>query len=118
MKYGQRHYSFSTAAFSRTKAHDGENCIDTFRAEEQPSSAFNFIDLTRVPPGATIGEHTHGSDNEEVYIIIQGAGLAQIDGEEVQVSPGHVIVNRPGGTHGLRNTGNEDLCLVVIEADT
>ena len=37
------------------------------------------------------------------------------DGEEVPVSAGSVTVNRPYGTHGLKNTGEEDMRVLVIE---
>ena len=38
-----------------------------------------------------------------------------LEEDEFEVEPGHVIVNRPGGTHGLKNIGNTDLKIVVIE---
>jgi mannose-6-phosphate isomerase-like protein (cupin superfamily) len=41
--------------------------------------------------------------------------MMYLDGEEFEVEPGHVIVNRPGGTHGLKNIGNSELKLVVVE---
>ena len=54
-------------------------------------------------PGADIGRHTHGPDNEELYVIVSGKGFMVLDGEEFEVGPGDVILNRPGGTHGLKN---------------
>jgi len=41
----------------------------------------------------------------------------KLDGQEFEVGPGHVILNGPGGTHGLRNIGDEELRIVVIEVD-
>jgi quercetin dioxygenase-like cupin family protein len=38
-----------------------------------------------------------------------------LEEKEFEVEPGHVIVNRPGGTHGLRNISDTDLKLVVFE---
>jgi quercetin dioxygenase-like cupin family protein len=34
-----------------------------------------------------------------------------------EICPGDVILNRPGGSHGLKNTGDQDLRIVVIEVD-
>jgi mannose-6-phosphate isomerase-like protein (cupin superfamily) len=68
-----------------------------------------------MPPAADIGRHTHSLDNEEIYIVISGHGLMCLDDHEFAVGPGHVIINRPGGTHALKNTGNTDLRLIVIE---
>lgn len=68
-----------------------------------------------MPPGTSIGLHTHTRDNEEFYIVISGSGQMQLEDELFEVSAGHVIVNQPGGTHALRNTGDTELRLVVIE---
>ena len=48
-------------------------------------------------------------------VPLEGKGMMYLDGEEFEVEPGHVIVNRPGGTHGLKNLGNSELKLVVVE---
>lgn len=83
-----------------------------------PGAAFkgpvNFVDYAVLPPGTSIGIHTHG-ENEEVYLVLEGEGVMHLDGDEFPVRPGHVILNRPGGTHGLRNTGDTALKIYVIE---
>jgi len=111
-----RHFSFETLTFEPVAAHDGVGRIGFTRVvEEGAGGAYNFLDMSVVPPGSTIGEHTHADDNEELYIVIAGSGVMRLDGEEFPVGPGHVVINRPGGTHALRNTGAADLLLVVIE---
>ena len=45
--------------------------------------------------------------------MITGRGRMQLDAQEFDVGPGHVIINRPGGSHALRNVGDSDLRLVV-----
>jgi mannose-6-phosphate isomerase-like protein (cupin superfamily) len=77
--------------------------------------SFNFIDCTIVPPGANIGIHTHETDNEEIYIVVKGFGRMRLEGQMFDVGAGDVIINGPGGTHGLENTGDSELVLVVIE---
>jgi mannose-6-phosphate isomerase-like protein (cupin superfamily) len=83
-----------------------------------PGAAFqgpvNFVDYAVLPPGTSIGIHTHGKD-EEIYLVLEGEGVMHLDGKEFPVRPGHVILNGPGGTHGLENTGDEVLKLYVIE---
>jgi mannose-6-phosphate isomerase-like protein (cupin superfamily) len=74
--------------------------------------------LVRVPAGADIGLHTHAPDNEEMYIIVSGVGRMHVDGQEFIVGAGDVIVNRPGGSHGLVNVGETTLDLVVVEVAT
>lgn len=71
-------------------------------------SALQGIGTTIIHPGSSIGVHPH-DDNEEIYMIVSGHGVATLDGREVQVRPGDVMVNHPGGSHGLRNDGQEEL---------
>ncbi len=111
-----RHFRFDDVDYVRTVAHGGAGEILTRRVlDSGVDSACNFIDITIVPVGCTIGTHMHPADNEEIYIVISGDGEMHLDGETFAVAAGHVIVNRPSGTHGLRNTGERDLRLVVIE---
>ncbi|HET6764121.1 MAG TPA: cupin domain-containing protein [Longimicrobiaceae bacterium] len=110
------HTSFESVTLRSEVAHGGRTPILTRRVWE-PSAvpACNFVDLTVVPVGGEIGLHTHDTDNEEIYVVISGRAEMHVDGATVQVGPGHVVVNRPGGTHSLRNTGSEEVRLVVIE---
>ncbi len=112
----KRHFAFEQMEFDRVIAHGGSRPILTRRVlEAKMGTAVNFIDFTIVPAGCDIGVHTHGYDNEEMYIIISGQGEMEVDGQRSPVGPGHVIANRPGGTHSLKNTGETDLYMVVIE---
>jgi mannose-6-phosphate isomerase-like protein (cupin superfamily) len=112
----QRHFCFESLDFESVIAHSGCRPI-LFRrvAEQSTGSACNFIDFSIVPVGADIGLHTHSLDNEEIYVVISGRGRMRLDDDEFDVGPGHVIVNRPGGTHSLKNTGATDVQLVVLE---
>ncbi len=81
------------------------------------SGRWNFIDYAVVPPGASIGRHTHG-DNEELYLVLEGEGSMHVDNVDFHVHAGNVIVNRPGGTHGLINEGTVPLKVFVVEVKT
>lgn len=108
-------YGFSGRTFARVRAHGGAREIEFARVVERPGGSLRFIDLSVLAPGADIGLHTHERDNEEMYVIVSGRGVMSLDGEEFEVGPGDVILNRPGGTHGLRNTGDAELRMVVVE---
>jgi mannose-6-phosphate isomerase-like protein (cupin superfamily) len=112
-----RRYSFGSSTFERVRAHGGAREISFARVLTRTRGSIRFIDLSVLGPGADIGSHTHATDNEELYVVISGKGWMALDGQEFEVGPGDVIVNRPGGTHGLRNTGEDDLRIVVIEVE-
>lgn len=110
-----QHFTFADADFEALVAHDGEGRISAARVLARGGGGgAEFIDLVVVPPGCTIGEHAHGAD-EETYVIVDGSGTMTVDGTSLVVGPGDVVVNRAGGTHGLRNTGADPLRLVVVD---
>ena len=115
----KQHFSFESLTYESVTAHAGSSPIFWKRvAEHARGAACNFVDLSIVPPGADIGVHTHAMNNEEIYIVVSGHGVMHMDGREYEVGPGHVVINRPGGTHGLRNTGTDEIRLVVVEVPT
>jgi mannose-6-phosphate isomerase-like protein (cupin superfamily) len=113
----ERQYRFEGSTFERVRAHGGQREISFARVVTRDRGPLRFIDLSVLEAGADIGCHTHDADNEELYVVVSGRGLMTLDGQEFEVGPGHVILNRPGGTHGLRNIGEEALRIVVIEVE-
>src|SRR5438874_242820 len=110
-----RQLSFGSAKLTSVVAHRGRRPILAARVlERSPREPIRFIDLVVVPPRAGIGLHTHGLDDEELYIVIDGAALVTMDGQVSRVSAGDVLVNRPGGSHGLENDGDLPLRMVVV----
>ena len=63
-------------------------------------------------PGAAIGYHLQKED--EVYYILSGEGVMQMNGKEFPVKPGDAILTRPGSSHGLKQTGKDDLTLIIV----
>lgn len=109
-------YSFSSAQLHETIAHGGKSPILTQRVfVGDVTSGIRFIDYSQLPPGSEIGKHTHETDNEELYVIVAGRGVMVVDGETFEVGCGDCVVNRPGGTHALENTGDTDLKMIVVE---
>lgn len=62
-------------------------------------------------PGASIGYHRQKED--EVYYVISGTGRMTLDGSEVAVKAGDAILTRKGSSHGLVQTGEHDLTIVI-----
>jgi mannose-6-phosphate isomerase-like protein (cupin superfamily) len=63
-------------------------------------------------PGAAIGYHLQKED--EVYYILGGEGVMRMNGKEFPVKPGDAILTRPGSSHGLKQTGKDDLTLIIV----
>ena len=118
MQQSRRH-SFDDAPFTTAVAHDGRGSVRSARATTGvPGSACAFIDLCIVPAGSSIGLHTHGDEDEEIYVVVDGHGRMTVDGETFGVGPGDVIANRPGGSHGLSNDTDAPLRIVVVDIAT
>ena len=109
-------FSFDNAEFEQSVAHEGQgNILFSRRMEMNALSGCNFLDMSILPPGTSIGLHSHDKYDEEIYVVISGRGRMTVETTSFWVGPGDVIVNPPGGTHGLENLGTEDLRLVVID---
>lgn len=98
-------------------SHDGIGAIEiqkVFRRKDF-SGAWDFALRVVMPPNTSMGLHEHGED-EEMYIILKGRGSMTIEDEEHTVSEGDMILNRPGGRHGLLNNGDSEIELLIIQA--
>jgi mannose-6-phosphate isomerase-like protein (cupin superfamily) len=62
-------------------------------------------------PGSSIGYHEQKED--EIYYVLSGRGEMTIDGKTFEVRPGDAILTRPGSSHGLKQTGAEDLVIMI-----
>ena len=97
-------------------SHGGTGAVDLYEiwGNSDFKSGIDFIDRVVVPPGSTIGFHKHG-ENEEMYIVLEGEGLMKIEGDEVTVKKGDMILNAAGGSHGLVNNSNQNIDILVIQ---
>jgi mannose-6-phosphate isomerase-like protein (cupin superfamily) len=62
-------------------------------------------------PGSGIGYHEQRED--EVYYVLGGRGVMTLDGKATEVGPGTAVLTRPGSSHGLQQTGTEDLVILI-----
>lgn len=65
-------------------------------------------------PGQATQRHYHRA-SEEIYLIVEGGGLMELDGEEREVAPGDAIPIPPGAWHQLTAgaDGTKLLCCCV-----
>lgn len=72
-----------------------------------------YVDHLVLPTGASEGLHRHRGV-EEVYYVITGTGEVRVDDETASIRTGDAVPVRFGEPHGFRNTGSEDLELMII----
>ena len=82
---------------------------------ELPMGPDFIINFQTLVPGQDSGFlHTHKT-HEELYIILKGEGLYQVDGEIFPVSEGTIIRVSPDGKRALKNNGSENLTMLCIQ---
>ncbi|HJD23970.1 MAG TPA: cupin domain-containing protein [Firmicutes bacterium] len=67
----------------------------------------------KIHPGGSIGVHKHET-SDDINYVISGAGVAVCDGQEEPLAPGVCHVCPKGSEHAIRNSGDEDLCLLTV----
>ena len=78
--------------------------------EKVPDLKFSFRKRV-LHKGAAIGYHLQETD--EVYYMLNGTGKMTINGKEFPVKGGDAILTRGGNSHGLVQTGDGDLSIVI-----
>lgn len=66
-----------------------------------------------IPPGCSIGVHTHRDEFEAFYVL---EGIATVtDGEDVtEVEEGGMNLCKKDGSHGVENCTDKDLVLMAL----
>ena len=111
--------NFFEAPSELKPCHDGQGLVKhvSLFQHEHFDTNLRFILTIDLPPGGSVGYHTHGED-EEVYVILEGRGIMTVNDEKRDVRAGDVILNKPGWSHGVENTGEDDLKIFVFEVGT
>jgi quercetin dioxygenase-like cupin family protein len=74
-----------------------------------------LVGLNSFEPGQEHALHSHAG-MDKVYQVVQGRGEFLLEGKEVPMSAGVVLVAPEGVPHGIRNTGDERLVVLAILA--
>jgi quercetin dioxygenase-like cupin family protein len=72
------------------------------------------FEYVRLEAGGTVGKHRH-SRTEEVYIVISGQGVLEVDGQDIVMKPGDTVITPLNGVHAFRNSGDGAVEFLVIE---
>lgn len=89
----------------------GKYFVRTLFTKEFDSS-LKYVRELVLAPCSSIGIHEHVGD-EEIYYIISGSGIMTVDNESREVGKGDIVLTKSGSSHGLENTGAEELKIFV-----
>jgi mannose-6-phosphate isomerase-like protein (cupin superfamily) len=90
----------------------GANSKMLVRPETAGSRLVDFR-ISNYQPMAHVEPHTH-KVQEQIYHVLEGEGLMELDGTREVVRTGHVIFIPPGVEHAIYNTGTTDLVFFVV----
>lgn len=82
------------------------------RPETAGSRLVDFRISTYQPMGF-VAPHHHRVQ-EQIYHVVEGQGLIELDGERSVMGPGDVVFIPPGVEHAMYNTGTTDLTFFVV----
>jgi quercetin dioxygenase-like cupin family protein len=74
-----------------------------------------MVGLNAFEPGQEHGLHAHDG-MDKIYHVIEGQGLFLLEGDDVPMHAGVLLVAPEGAPHGIRNTGPGRLLVLVILA--
>jgi len=96
-------------------AADVEASFGAFRKMRIALGASGFgINQLELPPGASGREHDEmEGGQEEVYVVLAGAGVMRIDGQVIALVPGRWLRVDPGHTR-MPIAGSEGLKMIMV----
>lgn len=78
------------------------------------AGGWHCVEYVVIPPGASCGQHLHAS-TEEIYYILSGDAVVEMNGELMHAHAGDLVVTPIGATHSIVNQGSEEMCFFVTE---
>jgi mannose-6-phosphate isomerase-like protein (cupin superfamily) len=78
-------------------------------------SARLLVGLNAFEPGQSHALHAHAG-MDKVYSVVEGDGLFLLEGRELPMRAGDLLVAPEGVPHGIRNTGAAPLLVLAILA--
>ena len=78
-------------------------------------SARLLVGLNAFEPGQEHKLHAHAGQ-DKVYHVLEGEGLFLLEGRELPMRPGDLLVAPEGVPHGVRNSGASRLLVLAVLA--
>jgi quercetin dioxygenase-like cupin family protein len=74
-----------------------------------------LVGLNAFEPGQSHALHAHAG-MDKVYSVVEGEGVFLLDGRELAMRAGDLLVAPDGVPHGVKNTGSRRLLVMAILA--
>lgn len=91
--------------------HDGGGVTTAYNFFAEAADCKLIFRKRVLHPGSAIGYHLQKED--EIYYIISGNGEMKMNDKTFTVSTGDAILTRPGSSHSLKQTGADDLVIII-----
>ncbi len=95
--------------------------IDISEARERLAAGRGGYEVVHRSPGLELGvyvlvapepDRQQPHEDDEVYVVLEGSGVLEVEGEQVELSEGHAVFVPAGADH--RFVGYERLSVLVI----
>jgi len=81
--------------------------------KEEMNGLGRLFAVSIIPPGGSIGQHTHEGDFE-TYYILKGRARVNDNGTVSELGPGDMTQCRDGHFHSIENSGDVDLEYLAV----
>ena len=78
-------------------------------------SARLLVGLNAFEPGQSHALHAHGG-LDKMYYVLEGEGVFLLEGRELPMAAGQMLVAPDGVPHGVKNTGSARLLVLAVLA--
>jgi len=93
---------------------DNSKIKEIFHPNNSPIKSMSLAEAT-VLPGKTTKYHYH-KKSDEIYFILQGTGILEIEGKKKKVRENDCILIRAGNRHRIKNIGKNQLKILCFES--
>ena len=107
---------FDRRLLQPTERYRNANGTILYRRVLQPeifSTPWGYVDHLMIPQGASTGQYKR-LNVEEVYYIMSGTGLVQVNVQQARIQEGNVVPIRLDETRSFTNSSSQNLELLVI----
>jgi len=81
--------------------------------KEEINGLGRLFAVSIIPPGGSIGQHTHEGDFE-TYYILKGKARVNDNGNVAELGPGDMTQCNDGNFHSIENIGDVDLEYIAV----